>query len=483
MAKQSKGYRGEEDCRSKWDNLSEDHEHPSRVTIASIFFEAEQNGWPGYVPSQEDYERIARAPRADEIDKFNAEFAFIKDPPSYLHIPTGKLLKKEQFLDLTANRYTMIEVCSGDGVKLKRQDTAPLWRKSKQRREHDRLVLEPDQAKVTSGNNWNLFKGFPIEPREGDVEPFINIVLRNTNGNEAEAAFLLDWMAHKIQKPHIKLMTCIFVMSYQNGVGKGLLVDKYAELFGDHYSPITSKQQKSEFNGFKATALLIHCDEATYAGKLELAEALKSEITSPWLIVNAKYQQEYRLRNLAELWLTSNRTDGVLIKDKDRRYAAFRAIEERISEEEAKAYAEWWDREGKNYVMHYLLHRDISEFNPYAPAPDTDLKRALIQDGRTELQQIVAQLAEECEDRPLRRLEDLLTEPTQDRGRKLRYLATELRTAGAVDKQPRVPVKDGGKTIYKKVRLWAVCNYAKWAKASEREWAEQWVRQKPPRSI
>lgn len=159
-----------------------------------------------------------------------------------------------------------------------------------------------------------MFKGFPIEPRPGDVDPFLKIVFRNTDGNEKDACFLLDWMAHKIQKPRVKMMTCIFIMSYENGVGKGLLINKYAELYGEHYAPVTSKVQKSEFNGFKAAMLFINCDESTYSWKLDLAEALKSEIVSSIIIANEKYTQTYKLKNLSELWLTSNRTDGVLIR-------------------------------------------------------------------------------------------------------------------------------------------------------------------------
>ena len=69
------------------------------------------------------------------------------------------------------------------------------------------------------------------------------------------------------------MKTAVFVMSYENGVGKGLLIDKVAELFGEYYTPITTKDQKSDFNEYMACKLLSVCDEATYTGRLDLAEA------------------------------------------------------------------------------------------------------------------------------------------------------------------------------------------------------------------
>ena len=226
------------------------------------------------------------------------------------------------------------------------------------------------------------------------LKPFVKLVLRNTGGNRRHARFILDWLAHKLQHPAVKMKTAVFVMSYENGVGKGLLIDKVAELFGEYYTPITTKDQKSDFNEYKACKLLSVCDEATYTGRLDLAEAIKNEITAPVIHVNEKYKPKYTVKNLSELWITSNRADGVLIRDKDRRYAAFRAVETRIPEQEALDYVAWFDRGGgKEAVMDYLLRRDLSGFNPHAPAPETAFKRSLIDVNRTSHQQLVADLA------------------------------------------------------------------------------------------
>ena len=58
-----------------------------------------------------------RLPDADAIHKFNAEFAFIADPPSYYSFGSETLLRKEAFLDLTANRYRMVEVQTAKGCQ------------------------------------------------------------------------------------------------------------------------------------------------------------------------------------------------------------------------------------------------------------------------------------------------------------------------------------------------------------------------------
>jgi hypothetical protein len=285
------------------------------------------------------------------------------------------------------------------------------------------------------------------------------------------------------------MKTAPFVFSHENGVGKNLLIDLIGEsLFSDFYIPITSKAQKSEFNSHKANALLNVCNESSYSGRLDLAEALKDEITNDTITINEKHKPQYRTRNYAELWLTSNRTDGVLIRDKDRRYAAFHALEKRIPPEEAKEYAKWWGGGGKNAVMHYLLHRDISQFNPYAPAPMNAFKQALIEDNRTPHQRLIAELAEDAGGRPLRELSELVDDKDvtehrssqtitvvrqklskRERKKEEQYLARELRTAGSEKRRLKL---EGEKRV-----IWAVSHYEAWAKRSNEQWAAQWREQ------
>lgn len=418
LSAKSDGYCGTEDCWREWDRGTEDEGRSDAelYRMGSLLAKAKENGWKGFPFTHEDYALLAEGIKADDIDDnetatdyLNNKIAYLRDTGMFFSFELGKPIMKDQLLDTYKNEYFMKMVKAKGGTREERQEILPLWQGSRQRRDHASIAFEPDQPPITAGNSINLFVGFSTMPKKGDAEPFLKLVLRSTNGNVEYAAFIVDWLAHKIQKPWIKMETAVFVMSKMHGVGKGLLIDLVAEdLFGKYYTPTTTKAQKSQFNGFKAGSLLAVCDEACYTGRLDLAEALKSEITAPTILIDEKHQRKYRVKNLCELYVTSNRINGIYAQDHDRRYAAFRAAEERIPEKDALDYVAWWQREGKHYVMDFLLSRDLSKFNPHAPAPETEFKREIIAAGRTHLQQLAADLAQDCDGYPLRELMPLI---------------------------------------------------------------------------
>ena len=86
------------------------------------------------------------------------------------------------------------------------------------------MTFEPGEPEITRGNEINIFKGFPIPPKEGDVTPFKELVLHNVGGNAEYARVLTCFMAHILQKPWIKLRIAPFIMSKTEGVGKSLLI-------------------------------------------------------------------------------------------------------------------------------------------------------------------------------------------------------------------------------------------------------------------
>ena len=259
---------------------------------------------------------------------------------------------------------------------------------------------------------------------------------------------------------------------------KARLIESYAALFGEYAAPITAKDQQSNFNGIKARKLFIYCDEAVWSHKLELAESINNETTAQQITINEKYGPQYTIRNVCETWFTSNRTDSIFLKNRDRRCAAFRAVEEKLCPEKAKAYREWFEGEGKQYVMHFLMTRDISKFNPHADAPLNEFKKELIEDSMNEWQSRVAELAEDCEGKPLRRLDDIVGFDVQNPKKAKRIIARELRTAGA--KREKIKLKHANGNISnasKQIELWCVADYAKWSATSQDKWREQYERQ------
>ena len=53
----------------------------------------------------------------------------------------------------------------------------------------------------------------------------------------------------------------------------------------------------------------------------------------------------------------------------DRRYFANSAKEEKRA---GKAFCDWWKKGGDAHTTHYLMHYDLSGFDPFAAALETE---------------------------------------------------------------------------------------------------------------
>jgi Family of unknown function (DUF5906) len=269
-----------------------------------------------------------------------------------------------------------------------------------------------------------------------------------------------------------------FIVSRQTGIGKSLLIERVGSLLGEYFKPVDSKEIKGTFNPYLYKSLLVYIDEAMLADKIDVAELLKQLVTKEWVRVNEKFQPVFDVKTYANYAITSNRLDGIYIEDKDRRYFAIRACEERLSDEFYTNLCNWWDAEGKHHVMHYLKAYPLKGFNPHAAAPETEFKRILIADGRTDAQRFVAELAAEDDSRPLRQIEDLTNAfcgagVRESDWRKAKWLLRKaLHDAGAVERRVRMT-----RTPERKVWLWPVRDYKALSMKTDKEWADQFRNQ------
>ncbi len=472
VAERSKGYVSEADCRAKWDNVGEGQSHSSKITIATVFHEAKQNGWTGWVPTQEDYEALASVDEADEIDKLNAEFAIIENPVCIYRVKGQQILRQQDAKLLLEDRYIQI----GNGDKVERKKLYFVWLSSSRRRKHREIVFRPGQPSVTKNNELNLFNGFPVHPIPGDVGPFLELVRHVANYNDEHTSYLLCWFAHLFQHPETKMMTAPFIVSKMTGVGKSLLIERIGSLLGEYFKPVSSREIKGNFNSYLEKCLLICVDEAMLAGRVDIAEKLKDEITRRRSRLNIKWVNEITIDVYANWVFTSNRLDGLFIEDKDRRYFAIRSAERRLPQDFYTGFCQWWDDKGKNNVMDFLCAYSLESFDPHAPAPETEFKAMLIADNRTDAQRFIAGLVAEDDGRPLRQLETLISTfcdaDERDRRKKEAMLVRALHDIGSEGRQIRAT-----RTPERKVSLWPKHDCEAWKKRTDREWAEQFLSQ------
>ena len=182
------------------------------------------------------------------------------------------------------------------------------WLFHRERLEYADVDFEPDFNIPLREDVFNLYFGLKIEMMhnitsyEYDqelVEPFINHVTKYfCKSNPEHANYMLNWMAHIVQKPSTPTMVAIVIKSEQ-GIGKGLIFDI---LLGDGiFGQETYLQVKNvegllgHFNSNIMNKLLINVNEVSMTKKE--ANEVKSMITDKTISAEAKFLNKITVKN------------------------------------------------------------------------------------------------------------------------------------------------------------------------------------------
>ena len=227
-----------------------------------------------------------------------------------------------------------------------------------------------------------MYRGLAYTPAdcfEGPVGPFVNHIGDIwCKGDDTVTKFVLDWMAHLLQRPGVKMVTTPVLVGPQ-GAGKGVIVHLLGALLGsEHY--IHSNDMKdvvADFQPDKAkTNLLWFLDECLFSGNKQQASQLKALISEPTRRWSAKYVNPIEIKNCSNYIIASNSHTAASVDGDDRRFLCLEVESTYAGPEtpEIAAYIKRIRDIPLECVAHYLYNRDISQFNPRA-IPNTDYKR------------------------------------------------------------------------------------------------------------
>lgn len=247
------------------------------------------------------------------------------------------------------------------------------WLEHPLRREYDRLVFAPGHDVPGA---YNLWQGFGFEAREGDCSLILKHILDNVcNGIEEHNEYLLNWMARAVQHPNKSGQSAVILRGRQ-GTGKSFFVKTFGELFGRHFLQVSdAKHLVGSFNAHLRDCVVLFGDEAFYAGDRKHESVLKTLVTEEVLHYEAKGVDSEQGPNYVHLLMASN-NDWVVPADMDDR--RFFVLD--VSNAQAKnseyfgAIAKQLDTGGYEALLHFLLHRDIENFQ-VRDVPKTDALR------------------------------------------------------------------------------------------------------------
>lgn len=414
----------------------------------------------------------------------NDQVCYVRNPGMIVEQRTDNKLSPSAFKEhaYSTAKYLEQEFKADGTVSLKKVPAAGAWLKWPLRREVDVLTYQPGSDKFCRderGNQaYNTWQGWGCEPIKGDTSPWHKLIKYLFQGAEKGAVeWFLDWCAYPLQYPGTKLFSAVVVHGIHEGTGKSLIGYTLGKIYGDNFIEIRQEDLHNGRNDWAENKQFILGDEVTGSDKRQDADTLKKLITQKNMRIDIKYVPAYSLPDRINYYFTSNQPDSFFMSDKDRRYFIHEVVVPPMPEDFYVEYMLWMDGKGPSYLFHELMQRDLSNFNPAAPAFMTKAKQRMVADTRSDLASWVRQLMAAPEtilmvgrvkiERDLVTNKDLLRLYDVDGSKKVTAngLGRELRRAG-------VPIANGGDPVNTSLgleRLYIVRNTDEWLGANVKQ--------------
>ncbi len=206
------------------------------------------------------------------------------------------------------------------------------WLKHPGRRSYKSITFDPSGK--CPKDKYNLWRGFSVEPDPtGSWDMLREHITRNIcRGDESKAAWVIGWFAHMVQHPDKKLGTSLTVRG-KMGAGKTILGVHMGALYRPHYVLVDAPRYVTgQFNSHMASCLLLHADEAFFAGNPAAAGLLRGLVTGDTLRVENKGKDSYELKNYLRLYVSSNNSWIVPAGMEERRFAVLDAGDGRLQD-------------------------------------------------------------------------------------------------------------------------------------------------------
>jgi Family of unknown function (DUF5906) len=241
---------------------------------------------------------------------------------------------------------------------------ANYWLQHPERRQYEGIDFAPNGR--PKHGHYNLFQGFAVEPRQGDCSKFLAHLKDNVCRGDADLNdWVTGWFAQIAQQPETKPGTSLALRG-QQGVGKTIVGEIIGSLLGrPHYHVVADPRfVTGRFNAHLASLLLLHADEAFWAGDVRTEGKIKDLITGTTHPVEYKGKETIWVNNYIRLFVTGNQDWVVPAALQERRFAVLDVGDEHMQEHEyfADIIAEM-ENGGREALLYHLLNFDLDRVN------------------------------------------------------------------------------------------------------------------------
>lgn len=231
--------------------------------------------------------------------------------------------------------------------------------------------------------------------------------LRLLSGGRADVmATLLDWLAHNVQKPGVKIRWAPLIKGVE-GDGKTMLSTLLAAVMGRvNVRNVSPKVLETAFTGWAEGSAVVVLEEIKITGhnRYDVLNALKPFLTNDSIEVHPKGQDTHDAINTTNYVAFTNYSDALPLTDTDRRWWILFTVWTNIVELAAATGGDlgaYFDRFHEAVASHpaelrrWLLDHPISKsFKPNGKAPDTKEKLTMISLSRSDAEDTLRDILE-----------------------------------------------------------------------------------------
>jgi hypothetical protein len=218
----------------------------------------------------------------------------------------------------------------------------------------------------------------------GDVSLWLAHVERMVP-DAMEREHLLNWMAHKVQFPQIKINHGVLHAGHP-GSGKDTLWEPFLYAIGGvsraNVALVRNEELGSQWGYPLMSEVLVinELRQTDVADRRALENRLKPLLAAPpeLIPVNRKGLHPFEALNRLAVVAFSNERLAITLPSDDRRWFVMWSEAARMAPDAAQALWRWYDAGGRGAVAGWLAARDVSAWNPAATPPVTDAKLAMM---------------------------------------------------------------------------------------------------------
>lgn len=238
----------------------------------------------------------------------------------------------------------------------------------------------PNQCPATVFNTWQGFKIQREHTKRVNIDAIYEHIRLLVDRHVESYDYVLNYIAHLLQKPgELPLVSMLFV-SDEQGVGKNLFWEWFLgrKIIGQEYILQTADLTKviGRFNS-NNNKLLVVMDETSGKNTFCENETIKNLITAETFEWEKKGIDGINIRNFGRyIWFSNNQTP-LPIPAFDRRFVAFKCSGEMAQNQEYFANLMEVMKRGARAFYDDMMQRDISMFDPPNDRPITELYQDL----------------------------------------------------------------------------------------------------------